>query len=403
MYLLEPLFLLYTAVCAQPLLATTFPVIYVMFGIGGGLLGLVCLMRGPALLSPLALGLFCGFGGIVYLFFSTPYIWQFFIYYELFFIISFFLVFHTSQNRRSVFASIYFFLWTQGGSLFVLLGFLGLLFEHPTTMFNEMFVIMETLPSLWREGIGFCLLLGFNIKLPIWPFYFWLTKVHVEAPTFFSVYLSGFLVKTAVYGIYLVINMSGWLYIYYLFLGLHVFSIIDATIKMLYQADLKKIVAFATVQEMNRLMLFFYILTPVMQWGGLLFCFVHCLLSSLFFYLVDILYRVYRTRHIHQISGLWAVAPGFSLYLVSSVLIYIGLPCSFKFILELKLLGLCFQWHLCFGVFMVGVVQCGASVIWAYLWFQLLYGTPRIEKVWTMSLTEMVVCLICLSGLICGV
>ena len=51
--------------------------------------------------------------------------------------------------------------------------------------------------------------LGFGFKVPIWPFHYWLTKTHVEAPSGFSMYLSGFLVKTALYGFYKVVNLLG--------------------------------------------------------------------------------------------------------------------------------------------------------------------------------------------------
>jgi formate hydrogenlyase subunit 3/multisubunit Na+/H+ antiporter MnhD subunit len=36
-----------------------------------------------------------------------------------------------------------------------------------------------------------------------------LTKTHVEAPTGFSIFLSGFLVKSAVYGFYRLTNLLG--------------------------------------------------------------------------------------------------------------------------------------------------------------------------------------------------
>jgi len=46
------------------------------------------------------------------------------------------------------------------------------------------------------------LFIGFGIKVPLWPFHYWITKTHVESPTGFSIYLSGFLVKTALYALY---------------------------------------------------------------------------------------------------------------------------------------------------------------------------------------------------------
>jgi NADH-quinone oxidoreductase subunit M len=50
---------------------------------------------------------------------------------------------------------------------------------------------------LEQTFISLFFFIGFGIKIPVWPFHYWLTKVHVEAPTGFSIFLSGFLVKTA--------------------------------------------------------------------------------------------------------------------------------------------------------------------------------------------------------------
>jgi formate hydrogenlyase subunit 3/multisubunit Na+/H+ antiporter MnhD subunit len=47
-----------------------------------------------------------------------------------------------------------------------------------------------------------CFLTGFGVKLPIWPFYGWLPKAHVEASTNFSIFLSGVLVKFAFFGLF---------------------------------------------------------------------------------------------------------------------------------------------------------------------------------------------------------
>jgi formate hydrogenlyase subunit 3/multisubunit Na+/H+ antiporter MnhD subunit len=59
-----------------------------------------------------------------------------------------------------------------------------------------------------------------------------LTKTHVEAPTGFSIFLSGFLVKSAVYGFYRLSNLLGGdletvFFSIFCFLG-----ILDSSLKM---------------------------------------------------------------------------------------------------------------------------------------------------------------------------
>jgi formate hydrogenlyase subunit 3/multisubunit Na+/H+ antiporter MnhD subunit len=64
-------------------------------------------------------------------------------------------------------------------------------------------------------------------------------------------YLSGFLVKTALYGFFKFTSIFGLSINTTFFIFITGFSVIDASIKMFAQADLKKLVAFCTIQEMN--------------------------------------------------------------------------------------------------------------------------------------------------------
>lgn len=93
--------------------------------------------------------------------------------------------------------------------------------------------------------------IGFGFKIPIWPLHFWLTKTHVEASAGFSMYLSGFLVKTALYGFYKYTNILGLGLNTTFFIVIALVGVVDASIKMFSQIDLKKLVAYCTIQEMN--------------------------------------------------------------------------------------------------------------------------------------------------------
>jgi NADH-quinone oxidoreductase subunit M len=98
-------------------------------------------------------------------------------------------------------------------------------------------------------------LIGFGVKFPIWPFYDWLPKAHVEASTNFSIFLSGVLVKLAFFGFikYMLFleNEFSLLAVYpFILIG-----IIDSSFKLYYQIDLKKLIAYSTVIEMHWLVL----------------------------------------------------------------------------------------------------------------------------------------------------
>jgi formate hydrogenlyase subunit 3/multisubunit Na+/H+ antiporter MnhD subunit len=59
-----------------------------------------------------------------------------------------------------------------------------------------------------------------------------LTKTHVEAPSGFSIYLSGFLVKSALYGFYKITNSFCGSINTSLFLTICIFGVIDSSLKM---------------------------------------------------------------------------------------------------------------------------------------------------------------------------
>lgn len=64
-------------------------------------------------------------------------------------------------------------------------------------------------------------------------------------------FLSGFLVKTAVYGFYKITILLGNNVNTTFFLTICIIGIIDSSLKMWGQTDLKKLVAYCTIQEMN--------------------------------------------------------------------------------------------------------------------------------------------------------
>lgn len=102
-----------------------------------------------------------------------------FLIYELFLLPSFLLVYRLSPNRRSIIASIYFLTWTQFGSLLVLIGLIWIFSIQGDFYFNSN-LIASNFGPFWL------IFLGFGIKIPMWPFYYWLTKTHVEASSFFQ-------------------------------------------------------------------------------------------------------------------------------------------------------------------------------------------------------------------------
>lgn len=326
---------------------------------------------------------------IIFMFFFIFIIWCFinetnyfnlFLYYELFLLPSFFLVYYLSPNRRSILASIYFLTWTQLGSVLVLVALLIVYTKYGT---------FETITQpIYSITIFFLLFFGFGIKIPMWPFYYWLTKTHVEASSFFSIYLSGFLVKTAVYLFLKFYSIFSLIQYSQLFLILFLIGVIDSSIKMWHQLDLKKLIAFTTVQEMNFLMI------PVL-WNDYLgeilisfFIITHCLLSTIFFFFIDIINKRFNTRVATQITGLIHVMPTFTLILFLSWIGFSGLPFTIKFTLEICIFNYLLQYNFFLTIISLIIMNIIGLIGFSKAMFNVLFGAPILKDLIIMDLTK---------------
>lgn len=110
---------------------------------------------------------------------------------------------NTAKSERAAEALAEMFLWALVGSACLMLGFV----VHTN---NGSWGLASGQSSLYAaEGASLLFLLGFGVKVPLWPFVSWLLKAHVEASTEFSILLSGFLVKFGVWGVARVGELGG--------------------------------------------------------------------------------------------------------------------------------------------------------------------------------------------------
>jgi NADH-quinone oxidoreductase subunit M len=109
---------------------------------------------------------------------------------------------------------------------------------------------------------------------------------------------------------------------------------IDASIKMWGQSDLKKLVAYCTIQEMNLILLMLLLGDSSATICAIVFSAAHAFLSSLMFFIVDCIYRRFHSRSVYSIQGLLHVTPNLGIIIVLMCVLYSGLPGTIKFSCE---------------------------------------------------------------------
>lgn len=313
---------------------------------------------------------------------QTSNVFVFFLSYEFIMLPSVMLSYYSSPNKRAKIISFYFLFWTQIGSFFFFI-FIIIVYLNNITLVNNYHIFFSKYNVVILKTILF---LGLGVKIPVWPFHFWLTKTHVEVNTSFSIFLSGILVKIALIAFYKFIFIFD--YNNYFFVFIVLFGIIDVSFKIGSQVDYKKIVAYCTVFEMNIILLnvFFVDYNTIVYY--LLFCILHTTLSSLFFFINDLIYKKYGTRVLNCVSCIINNSPIFGFLTLMCVLLFSGLPLTFKFNMEvvifLKIISLDF---LIFFVFFA--TQYIFIVQFIKLNYSVLFNNLPQKKISDASVTEL--------------
>ena len=121
-----------------------------------------------------------------YVLFFTDSLILFFLAYEMLLIPSFFILYKFAKTRRCVEAAYFMFFWTQFGALFLIFVFLYIFIVCGSSKFS---VVSTFYFSEFEVNFIFvCLLIGFGVKLPIWPFYGWLPKKLMLKPLLIFLY-----------------------------------------------------------------------------------------------------------------------------------------------------------------------------------------------------------------------
>ena len=297
-----------------------------------------------------------------------------FIYFELIFLPSLFFVYKLGYSKKVEKTISYLLIWTLTGSLLIL--FCCIYIYSITNTLNLNYLLSFNFSFEEKFILSIFFFLGFGVKIPLWPFHYWLTKVHVEAPTGFSIFLSGFLVKTAFFCfsvVYIIFfNITGSL----IMLPIILWGCIDSSIRMWSASDIKRLIAFATIQEMN-LIIVFFLLTGNSRCKFIsIFLILHGVLSAFLFYIVDLIQKNFHSRNITSLSGLSVVSGQLHFFIWVGILIFRGFPIFSKFIIEWEILSNFLTNFGLFGFLIFFLISFFGTIGFCRIWFNILYGQP---------------------------
>jgi NADH-quinone oxidoreductase subunit M len=307
----------------------------------------------------------------------------FYVFWEVSLIPMYFIIGIWGGPRR-VYAAIKFFLYTLVGSLAMLLAILIVYFHSSPRTFDmvALFAQRPLAADLHLATLAFWgFFLGFAIKVPMFPFHTWLPDAHVEAPTAGSVILAAVLLKLGTYGFVRIVlpllpsafhAMAGMVAV------LATIAAVYGALVAMAQTDLKKLVAYSSVNHMGYVMLGVAAAAAaagqprlrdaaaIALNGATLQMLAHGIITGALFFLVGVLYD-YRahTRGVNDFGGLWERLPVYTGLTMLAMLASLGLPGLMGFVAEFSIFLGAYQIYPAFTVVaLAGVVITVAFFLW---------------------------------------
>ena len=329
----------------------------------------------------------------------------FYIFWEVTLIPLFFLIGRWGGKRRHA-ASLNFVLYTMGGSVFMLLSLLAISqydLEHQGSLMVSMGQAAQSMPVLEQVLVLLGFLLGFGVKMPIFPLHGWLPLAHVEAPSPVSILLSGILLKMGAYGLLRTVVMlpvaAKLIQPVLVFLAL--FGMIYGGLLAWRQRDLKAMVAYSSLSHMGVVLLGIAALNQTGFTGAILQMSAHGLIAGALFLLIGLLYERTHTRNIQDYSSLVQVMPRFAAFTTLTLLAAMGLPGSVGFIAELHtLIGGFQQWGGLMLFFSLGIL---ISAAYAMRTIGLLFTgpvKPQMQRISDLKPVELMASGILVIGIV---
>ena len=259
----------------------------------------------------------------------------FYVFFEVSLVGMYFMIAGWGYEERQR-AALMFFLYTLLGSLPLLLAIIGL-YLGSGTFDMRVWVEGTSLGGLPAMLALIAMLVTFAVKIPAFPVHTWLPAAHVQAPTAGSVILAGVMLKFGTYGLVRFayqMTPEAFAQAGQVILAFGVVSALYGAFAALAQSDLKKMIAYTSVNHMGYVVMGVAIaalateprIRTIALDGATLQMVSHGLVTGALFFLVGMLQDRAHTRGIGDFGGLLGRVPWLGWAFILSAFASLGLP-----------------------------------------------------------------------------
>lgn len=285
-----------------------------------------------------------------------------------------------SSNRQ--YASIKFFLFTFFGSILMLVALLYLYNVTGSFLIQNYYGLPLSISEQIWLFVAF--LLGFAVKVPMWPIHTWLPDAHTEAPAGGSVVLAALMLKLGVYGFLrfsmpitpLACEKLAWVMIL-----LSLVAIVYIGLIAIVQSDMKKLIAYSSIAHMGFATLGCFMVYEIVAnmhslqnaylslEGAVIQMIAHAFGSGAMFLGVGLLAeRFYNhSRLIKDYGGVANTMPVFAAFFMLFAMSNVGLPGTAGFVGEFMVIMSAFQTHFWVAALAaLSLILSASYTLWMY-------------------------------------
>src|SRR5918997_1582149 len=261
---------------------------------------------------------------------------QFYVFFELMLVPSFFLVaFYGYGARRRI--ALMFFFWTHAGAVVLLLGLLAMGFFAGGFDFDTIKANAANIPAQWLPLIVFALVIGLGVKLAAFILHIWLPYAHAEAPTPISALLSPAMIGIGAYGLLRLWMelLAGSYEQYSLYINMWgLATMIYGGAMALMQDDIKKVLAYSSISQMGYILFGLSSESILGITGGTMMYVSHGLGKAILFMMAGSIILQTGTRSMSKLGGLAGKMPYTAVIAMIGALTIIGIPPTSGFMAE---------------------------------------------------------------------
>lgn len=257
-------------------------------------------------------------------------VFLFYIFWELMLIASVLLILVWGHGEMRFKVALKYFIITHLGSLMVLVCMITLYVNFDTATMSAWMGQAGVLSPNMQVFLITFFLIGFSVKMAIFPMHIWLPDAHTVAPMPVTIILAAAMLSMGTYGIlrfpFALFPMSQLQpFAIWMMIGGLVSEVYGALMSLV-ERDIKRIIAYSSVSQMGYILFGMGTLTLRGMEGAIMHVVYHAIVKALLFMVVGIIITITQERDVQKIGGLGFKYPLVCISAAIGVLGISGMP-----------------------------------------------------------------------------